>query len=555
MSSKTLGLILLIFVESSCQVITCKKRNIKETLTLFLSQQASTPSSPSYEAGVVEFFYDRFNDLNDNERLKSSQQQYLDIMRNAPANLDIIVFPEATLNNFGTAVEIPLSAEKIAPCKHQNFNESSFLSQISCSAKQFQRYVVINIATKAKCPDPQMIANSDPRKCSDRDDGFSYYNTNVVFNRNGEIIARYRKFNLFGEKVDRPSKPELVTFDTDFGVKFGTFICFDLMFRRPALALLRDAGVTDVVFTANWYSELPFLTAVQAQQNWAHSNNVNFLAAGGNNPVAGSTGSGIYAAQHGSLVSVMQGIPETKLYTATVPKRTNANAFVLHKSIRYVPEHMKTLKLKRDHLDRYDTVLIENANSAIEVQQNITITHNSVKCVFRIRNSGRMNTNSRNYRYRAAAYDGNRTFSGFADGGVATCAIFACLNTELSSCGLRDETYESNIEWTSIQLYATMPTDSQGQYFYMPTTLDTSIMPLGPESFFYSTTSAGPVQITFVMVSNGSLKDLLTFGIYGRNFNLDSRPDDKDDADASNVVVASWMLVTSITFATIWCSI
>lgn len=98
----------------------------------------------------------------------------------------------------------------------------------------------------------------------------------------------------------------------------------------------------------------------------------------------------------------------------------------------------------------------------------------------------RFEPNTKPYEFRVAAYDGNRTFDGFADGGVATCAIFACLNGTLSSCGIRDASYQSNIDWHSIAIVATMPNDDNGGYFYMPTTLDSSIMPLSTQDFIYS---------------------------------------------------------------------
>lgn len=56
------------------------------------------------------------------------------------------------------------------------------------------------------------------------------------------------------------ARPEIVTFHTDFGIEFGTFICFDVLFKEPALTLTRSMRVTDVVFPAAWFSEIPFLT-------------------------------------------------------------------------------------------------------------------------------------------------------------------------------------------------------------------------------------------------------------------------------------------------------
>lgn len=316
--------------------------------------QASTPSSSTYEAGVVEFNYERDPNVNPVERYAASLAQYLEIMTKAPATLDIIVFPEMTLNGMETAVRLPETKYKVSPCDDANYTKDSLLKLLSCSAKTYQRYVVVDIVTKAFCPDEDMIANADPRKCTDRKDGMSYYNTNVVFDRNGTLISRYRKFNLFGEDVDKPFKASMVSFETDFGVKFGHFICFDLMFRYPALELVRSHNVTDIVFTTMWFSELPFLSAVQVQQNWAYTNNVNMLAAGANNPSFGSTGTGIYAGRKGSLISVMEGTAKINLYTAIVPKRgLGDNIQITQNSIRRSKAEVAQLKLKRDQLERY----------------------------------------------------------------------------------------------------------------------------------------------------------------------------------------------------------
>ena len=275
-------------------------------------------------------------------------------MNEAPSNLDIIVFPEMTLNNMNSSVEIPEISEKLSPCDSDKFLVGNVMKQISCAAKTHQRYVVVNMVTKAKCPDPEMIENKDQRKCSARPDGFSYYNTNIVFDRKGTLISRYRKFNLFGESVDKPLKPAMVSFDTDFGVKFGHFICFDLMFRFPAIELVRSHNVTDIIFPTMWFSEMPFLTAVQVQQNWAYTNDVNLLAAGANHPAIGSTGTGIYARKKGSLKSVMEGTNRTTLYTASVPKKGLGNNIdIVVETVKYTKEEMEPLFLKKDVFDRY----------------------------------------------------------------------------------------------------------------------------------------------------------------------------------------------------------
>lgn len=91
-----------------------------------------------------------------------------------------------------------------------------------------------------------------------------------------------------------------ISFDTDFGVTFGHIICFDILHEEPAASLLKN-NVTNFVFPSMWISELPFLTAIQIQQGWAHANGVNLLAAGISDPKQGSTGSGIYSSTQGAL--------------------------------------------------------------------------------------------------------------------------------------------------------------------------------------------------------------------------------------------------------------
>ncbi|MCF7924468.1 MAG: carbon-nitrogen hydrolase family protein [Candidatus Izimaplasma sp.] len=76
------------------------------------------------------------------------------------------------------------------------------------------------------------------------------YNTSYIFNREGEIIAKYRKIHLFS--VTYPDNTtfseadvlspgnKIITFDTEFG-KMGIIICFDIRF--PILSKkIRDKG-------------------------------------------------------------------------------------------------------------------------------------------------------------------------------------------------------------------------------------------------------------------------------------------------------------------------
>lgn len=65
---------------------------------------------------------------------------------------------------------------------------------------------------------------------------------------------------FFEPGFNTTSTPEFVTFETDFDVKFGTFVCFDILFKTPAIDLVRKYGVKDFVYPTAWFSELPFIT-------------------------------------------------------------------------------------------------------------------------------------------------------------------------------------------------------------------------------------------------------------------------------------------------------
>ena len=65
------------------------------------------------------------------------------------------------------------------------------------------------------------------------DDNDKLFNTNLAFGRDGRVLAKYRKFHLYGaeqEKLDHPSVQDVSYFETDFGARIGLMICFDSIY-------------------------------------------------------------------------------------------------------------------------------------------------------------------------------------------------------------------------------------------------------------------------------------------------------------------------------------
>ncbi|OCT56440.1 hypothetical protein XELAEV_18000104mg [Xenopus laevis] len=184
--------------------------------------------------------------------------------------------------------DIPDPEVNWVPCSDpERFGRAPVQTRLSCIAKNNSIYVVANIGDKKPC-------NVSTVGCPE--DGHYHYNTAVVFDSDGKLVARYHKYNLFlGEiQFNVPPEPEMVTFETPFG-KFGIFICFDILFYKPAAALVVDHQVDSILFPTAWMNVLPHLTAIEFHSAWAMGMGVNLLSSNTHNTSMRMTGSGIFS--------------------------------------------------------------------------------------------------------------------------------------------------------------------------------------------------------------------------------------------------------------------
>ncbi|XP_066103895.1 vascular non-inflammatory molecule 3-like [Saccopteryx bilineata] len=183
--------------------------------------------------------------------------------------------------------DIPDPEVNCTLCKDpQRFGYAPVQERLSFLARDNAIYVVANMGDKKPC-------NASDPQCPP--DGRYQYNTNVVFDSEGRLVARYHKYNLFAleTRFDFPKDPDFVTLNTPFG-KFGIFTCFDILFYKPAVMLVDKFQVDSVLFSTAWYNLLPFISAVPFHSAWARTMRVNLLAANGHNTSMHRTGSGIY---------------------------------------------------------------------------------------------------------------------------------------------------------------------------------------------------------------------------------------------------------------------
>ncbi|XP_069691217.1 vanin-like protein 1 isoform X2 [Periplaneta americana] len=431
--------------------------------------------------------------------------------------VDIIVFPECGLSTIylpenrseirPLLTRIPDPEEFKNPCLHLEEDTPEILQILSCAARNASIYVVVNLPELSPC------SGTD---CPP--DGAFFYNTNIVFDRSGTIIARYRKFNLFGEPgFDITPTAELSTFDTDFNVRFGLSTCFDIYFHDPIMQLVKEKGITDIAFPVAWFSEIPFITAIQVQEGWARTLDINLLAAGYDDPANRNGGSGIYAGRKGKLTAIMPLTKTSRMLISRVPKKNIASQ-VSHHASTVESEQPVTSTSERlffsDYLAPYTTQLLQDAAT------NTTICDRGLCCKFEVRTENVITyTNSASI--RLVVFNGIRPFFGGRTGGIQVCSIITCSNSSLSSCG---QPVDPTKQLTKFDLISIKGNFNQTNSIHVPNTLKNTILPLDVESYTVSSRNLTNLLTHVHLRTIKTIRNLWTFGIYSREYDLDDLP-------------------------------
>ncbi|KAI8442267.1 hypothetical protein MSG28_005831 [Choristoneura fumiferana] len=322
-------------------------------------------------------------------------------------------------------------------------------------------------------------------------------------------------------------KPDLGLFTTDFGVTFGHYICFDLMFQVPAIQVVEKNQITDVLFSTMWFSEMPYLSAVQIQEAYAYAENVNFIGAGANNVRVGSAGSGIYSGKAGALVSTMPGLPTTRLLVSRVPKVPgNVTGMSYPGPIYDNPADHDSLVLITDpslpdHISR----------PLVNGFQEFTLVDKDVSCRFRVRLNQREGVQVESHKYRAFVQDGSNTYSR-RQVGVAACLVVACKNNDSKTCAYRFGKNETHIEIKELEIEMSTLRNQYNKTLqcdnvvYFPSSFRINKFPLSPVNYTYSESSQNEIETGELPKTNGREKimykinapqdELMSFAIWGR---------------------------------------
>ncbi|XP_078394693.1 biotinidase-like isoform X3 [Cetorhinus maximus] len=442
----------------------------------------------------------------------------------------IIVFPENGIHGFHNRSAIfpylePIPDANVVqwnPCLHPTeYNDTEVLYQLSCMARNGNMYLIANMGERQACE------LSDPQ-CPP--DGRYQFNTNVVFDAEGTLIAKYQKWNLFILEVayDTPKTVQHVIFNTPFAGRFGVFTCFDILFYEPAVRLIEHYGVKQIIFPTAWMNVLPLLSAIEFHQAFAFAFGINLLVANQHHPEYNMAGSGIYtpldfpyyynakSSEGKLLVAKVPIITSIKDHSPEQSKSQGTSTF-LQRNRHIEPSVLQQQKegVKPENIgplptlshmdspgdifhalmifDNYTFISLKGKEGNLQVCSNSLCCHVAYKC-----------GNTPSDRYALGAFDGHHTRDGIYY--LQVCALVKCAGSRYDTCGQSVTTASDIIDF---KLWGNFST----QHIYPEI--------LASEMKIHRADTIGWDNNDFYMTKKGMSAGLVTAAFYGRWYEKD----------------------------------
>jgi len=339
---------------------------------------------------------------------------------------------------------IPDTNSSWNPCQQPMlFDETEIQRALSCMARDNSMYVVANIGDKQPCK--QTADSLCPA------DGNYQYNTNVVYDPSGKMVAKYHKYHLYYEnQYDQPHHPEVVTFETPFG-RFGVFTCFDILFEHPPIDLISKHGIQNIVFPTAWMDARPFFYSIQFHSAFAAGLGINFLSANIHGPGYRFHGSGIYTPDGAAsyYFNTTIGSPSMLLVKEIPVIRQPQDVYGLHRQPQQNADQAAPSEILRAVLykDTYNLVQLRHPFGSQQV------CHNSLCCSV----SYTINSTGMEKEFFAVgAYDGLH-YHKLGSYYLQVCTIIRCLKTENATVCF-DRPNEINNDLTSFDMHGNFST-------------------------------------------------------------------------------------------------
>lgn len=264
----------------------------------------------SYKAAMVEFRTDS-NHLSP-QYVQNNLIGFENILKRitAEGGAQIVVFPEnailgvdleRTRKNIYPYLEVIPTPQlsKILPCNDIEYSDRPILTNLSCFARNYNVVLVANMGEVQRC-------SGDFVDCP-KDEHFQF-NTNVVFENDGHLIAKYQKQHQYDIENNTFNPGSQISSSIAFSISFGMLICLDILHKEPGSSLVSTLNMKNFILPLAWGNNFPFHMSLEVEQSWSLKHEVNLLTANlqyGHESFKGhsklayySSGSGIYSSGH-----------------------------------------------------------------------------------------------------------------------------------------------------------------------------------------------------------------------------------------------------------------
>lgn len=427
---------------------------------------------------------------------------------------------------------IPDASSHWNPCDNPSLYPNTELQyNLSCMAKHNNIYLVANIGDKQPC---QPVENP---KCPA--DGRYQFNTNVVYNPNGDLIAKYHKYNLYFEyQFDTPDKYDVVTFDTPFGT-FGTFICFDILFENPAVSMVQTHKIPNIIFTTAWMDATPFLFSVQFHSSFAMTHGVNLLSANLHLPEYRFQGSGIFtpdgaaAYYHNRTVG-----SDGKLIIATIP---------VNKHITNLPLTVDPSPMSLSKEETFKSVMFRDTHNLVALKQEFgkaSVCHDDLCCnvSYNKNTAPWVQGSDSNYFFALAAYSGLHHNARYY---MQICSLVKCTATGIEYiCGQMNSTnYEQKIPLNDVKTFSLFGN------FSTPYVYPQIFMESGQKLELTSYPRSWTYENGYLMSDEPFQQPLGVASLFGRDYKRDTPIEDTKDQTNNSCIYLQHSVFSTILLA------
>ena len=242
---------------------------------------------------------------------------------------EIVIFGEYAITGFssypkeawisgGYSEVIPsppvAGAPRVVPCDAAGggaFADATSVVALSCAAREHKVAIVANLVDHVRATG-------------------KVFNTDVAFDTDGAYLAKYHKQNLWGEaNMDVPLDCPHASFTTSFNVTFGLLTCADLIYAKPAAALLGE-GIRNFLVPLAWSNEMAQMQVLGWAQAFSLRHAVNLVVA--NHRTSSESGSGAWSSGTALKYVYSPGERDGPVYTVSFDAATAAEPLPLEAS-------------------------------------------------------------------------------------------------------------------------------------------------------------------------------------------------------------------------------